>query len=145
MARPSTPDSSMPFDIEPEAQRRNDVRLQSAEAPVREDAPTIAPARDNAIVPSDDPVDQILASVDRITTQAHQVALYMVDGDSNGRGQTVQVTDATTGVVLDNRAVSNFYAGQWLVWNVKGHVKITLTHTAGANAVASGIMFGPAV
>jgi hypothetical protein len=36
----------------------------------------------------------------------HQVALYMVDWDTTGRAQTVQVTDAFTGTVLDTESVS---------------------------------------
>lgn len=73
----------------------------------------------------------------------HTVALYMLNYDYQSRSQTVQVTDATSGAVLDTRSVSGFTAGQWLVWNVSGHVKITLTNNAGGlNAVASGIFFG---
>jgi len=74
--------------------------------------------------------------------KAHQVALYMLDWDTTGRAQTVQITDASTGAVLDTRSVSNFNGGQWLVWNITGHVKITITCTAGMNAVVSGLMFG---
>ena len=76
--------------------------------------------------------------------QAHQVALYMVDFDYANRAQAVQVADATTGAVLDTRNVSNFQNGQWLVWNVSGHVKITITCTGGVNGVASGLFFAPA-
>lgn len=76
--------------------------------------------------------------------QSHQVALYMVDWDSTGRAQTVQLSDGTTGAVLDTQTVSGFHNGQWLVWNITGHVKITITRTAGMNAVASALMFGPA-
>ena len=74
--------------------------------------------------------------------QSHQVALYMADWDTTARAQTVTVTDAATGSVLDTRGVSNFHNGQWLVWNLSGHVKITLTCTAGFNAVAQGLMIG---
>lgn len=75
--------------------------------------------------------------------KSHQVALYMVDWDNMGRSQTVQVADAISGTVKDRGTVSNFYGGQWLLWNLSGHVKITLTRTAGVNAVASGLMFDP--
>lgn len=74
----------------------------------------------------------------------HQVALYMVDFDQANRAQTVQVSDVTTGTMLDTRNVSSFQNGQWLVWNVKGNVKITINSTGGVNAVASGLFFGPA-
>ena len=76
--------------------------------------------------------------------QTHQVALYMLDFDYANRAQTVQVADAATGTTLDTRTVANFQTGQWLVWNVSGHVKITITRTGGVNAVASGLFFAPA-
>ncbi len=76
--------------------------------------------------------------------QTHQMALYMLDWDSTSRAQTVRVTDASTGATLDSRSVSNFHNGQYLVWNVSGHVQITFLYGSGANAVASGLFFGPA-
>ncbi len=73
----------------------------------------------------------------------HQVALYCVDWDSYGpRTQTVQVLD-TNGNILDSRSLSGFSGGQYLVWNLAGHVQIKLTAVTG-NAVMSGIFFGPA-
>ena len=76
--------------------------------------------------------------------KSHQVALYMVDWDSTQRAQSVTVSDATTGAVLDTRSLSNFHGGQWLVWNLSGHVQITLTRTGSYNCVASGLLFDPA-
>lgn len=76
--------------------------------------------------------------------KTHQVALYLLDWDGQGRSESVQVTDAASGTVLDTRNVSNFSGGQWLVWNISGHVKITITCTGGLNAVASGLFFGSA-
>jgi len=74
---------------------------------------------------------------------SHQVALYMLDWDNNSRTQRVDLLDYTTGVSLDSRSVSGFSAGQYLVWNLKGHVTIQVTNLGGVNAVASGIFFGP--
>lgn len=74
--------------------------------------------------------------------KSHEVALYMVNYDNQSRLQTVQVTNAATGAVLDSRSVSNFSGGQWLVWNITGNVKITVTNAGGLNAVASGIFLG---
>lgn len=74
--------------------------------------------------------------------QSHEVALYMVNYDFQNRAQTVQVSDAVTGSVLDTRSVTNFTGGQWLVWNLTGHVNITVANAGGLNAVASGLFFG---
>lgn len=75
-------------------------------------------------------------------SQSHEVALYMVNYDYQNRAQTVQITNASTGAVLDTRSVSNFTGGQWLVWDITGNVKITITNASGLNAIASGIFFG---
>lgn len=72
----------------------------------------------------------------------HRVALYLADYDYMGRAEQVQISNATTGAVLDTQSVSNFQSGRYLVWNMAGHVKITITLTGGNNAVASGIFFG---
>jgi hypothetical protein len=71
----------------------------------------------------------------------HRLALYCLDWDSLGRAETIQILDAKTGKVLNSQAISGFNRGIYLRWNVSGHIKIVLTHTAGANAVASGIFF----
>ena len=76
--------------------------------------------------------------------KTHQLAVYGVDWDMRGRGETVAVLDAATGTVLDTRTLSNFNNGQYLVWNVGGHVTLRFTCTAGINAVLSGIFFGGA-
>jgi probable HAF family extracellular repeat protein/parallel beta-helix repeat protein len=73
----------------------------------------------------------------------HQVALYLLDWDARGRAEIVQVTDAGSGAVLDSRSVSNFTGGQWLSWNISGHVRITVTLAGGLNVVASGLFFDP--
>ncbi len=75
----------------------------------------------------------------------HQVALYLLDWDNYyGRTQRVDVLDST-GNLLDSRTVSSFVGGQYLVWNLAGHVVIRLTNTNGSsNAVMSGLFFGGA-
>lgn len=76
--------------------------------------------------------------------QTHQVALELLDYDALGRAETVQVADATTGKLLDSRAVSNFQSGQYLVYDLTGRVKITFINNGPANAVLSGIFVDPA-
>jgi hypothetical protein len=75
--------------------------------------------------------------------QSHQVALYLLDWDARSRAESVRVSDAVSGAILDTRQASNFSQGQWLVWNLSGHVTITLTLTGGLNPVASALLFDP--
>lgn len=72
----------------------------------------------------------------------HQIALYVLDWDSEGRSETIQIVDASSQAVLDTQNASAFANGEYLVWNVSGHVLINVTQTGGANAAVSGIFFG---
>ena len=74
----------------------------------------------------------------------HQFAVYLLDWDSGGRTQTVTLRDAATQSVLDSQAATDYSQGVYLVWNVKGHVTVQFSSTAGPNAVASGVFLGPA-
>jgi fibronectin type 3 domain-containing protein len=82
--------------------------------------------------------------LDMKDTETHQVALYMMDNDSNNRDQKVEVIDAKTAKVLDTKTVSNFNGGIYYVWEVNGDVtfKLTNLNTGVRNAVLSGIFFG---
>jgi hypothetical protein len=76
-------------------------------------------------------------------SNTHQVAFYMLDWDNYyGREQRIDILD-TTNNVLDTRLVSSFTGGQYLVWNLSGHVVVRITNTnPPSNAVLSGIFFG---
>jgi hypothetical protein len=74
--------------------------------------------------------------------KTHQLALYCLDWDNGARAETISISDATTGTVLDSRSVSSFVNGEYLIWNISGHIAITVTLTGGSNAVVSGIFFG---
>jgi hypothetical protein len=76
--------------------------------------------------------------------QTHRMAIYCVDWNYAGRTQNVDVLDGQTGVVLDTRHLSAFSNGQYLVWNVGGHITLRFTNTGASNAVVSGIFFGGA-
>ena len=78
--------------------------------------------------------------------QTHQVALYLLDWDGLGRAETIQVLDATSTQqrVLDQEVAADFGNGTYLVWNLSGHVTITVTVGGGPNGVVSGIFFGGA-
>ena len=75
----------------------------------------------------------------------HQVAIYLVDWtDWFGRTEQVDILDASQ-QVLDTRSVSSFTGGEYVVWNLSGHVIIRLTNTNPAsNAVISGLFFSSA-
>jgi methionine-rich copper-binding protein CopC len=74
--------------------------------------------------------------------QLHAVSLYVVDWDSSGRSEQIQVEDASTGAVLNTQTVSSFSGGEYLTWNVSGNVQFVVTSLAGPNAVLSGIFLG---
>ncbi len=74
----------------------------------------------------------------------HRVAVYLVDFNTKGRSERVDILDAN-GAVLDTRSAAGFLNGQYLVWNLGGHVRIRFTNTnAATNAVISGLFFGGA-
>ena len=78
--------------------------------------------------------------------QSHDLELYFLDWDSDSRAEQVQVTDYVTGAVLSTQTVSSFHSGVYLDYLVggTGHIVITITRTAGANAVLSGLFLDPA-
>jgi uncharacterized membrane protein YkoI len=71
--------------------------------------------------------------------RAHELALYAVNWDNQGRQEQVQVIDAASGKVLDTETLSSFPTGVYLQWAVFGHVQIRVTRLAGPNAVISGL------
>ncbi len=75
----------------------------------------------------------------------HQVSLYGLDWDRNGRSQDIQVIDAASGAVLDTYDLNAYAEGKYLVWNVQGHVIFRVTRTSPwTNPAVSGIFFDPA-
>jgi hypothetical protein len=73
--------------------------------------------------------------------QQHQVAIYCLDWDSTNRAETVAVQDAN-GILLNTQNMTNFHNGEYLVWQLSGHVQIRVTTTTtSANAVVSGLFF----
>ena len=73
----------------------------------------------------------------------HQLAVYALDWDNQGRSERIDLINATTGMVLDSRTVSSFQGGEYLVWDVSGNVQIKVTSLAGSNAVLSGLFLDP--
>ncbi|HKX61918.1 MAG TPA: Ig-like domain-containing protein, partial [Verrucomicrobiae bacterium] len=57
----------------------------------------------------------------------HRLGLYFLDWNANFsslRSQTVEVMDATRGTVLDRQTLPNSSGGVYLVWQLRGHVRI---------------------
>ena len=75
--------------------------------------------------------------------QAHELELYFLDWSNSGRSEQVQISDATTGMVLDTETVSSFSSGVYLKWTVSGNILITITRLAGPNAIANGLFLDP--
>lgn len=71
----------------------------------------------------------------------HLFALYALDWDSQLRSEQIQILDAATNNLLDTENISDFTGGVYLVWNITGHVTVTVTPTGGPNAVISGAFF----
>ncbi|WP_165065993.1 Ig-like domain-containing protein [Paludisphaera rhizosphaerae] len=82
--------------------------------------------------------DTFSVSLDAGAT-AKRVSLYFVDADGGGRSQRVEVLDAATGAVLDDRTVSDFSGGVYLTWTLSGKVSFRITRIGGPNAVLSGV------
>ena len=85
------------------------------------------------------------ATLDVNTTdgQAHQLAVYGLDWDRQGRAQTLEIVNAATGAVLDSRQSGAFGDGKYWVWRITGHVLVRVTKTAGPSPAISGVFFDP--
>ena len=68
--------------------------------------------------------------------QTRRVALYFLDWDAIGRKGSVTISDAETGAQLSLQPLTDFRSGVWLVWDIKGHVKVSVSNSAG-NAVVT--------
>ncbi len=75
--------------------------------------------------------------------KAHALELYFLDWDNAHRTESVTLSDADTGTVLDTETVSSFQSGVYLDWSVSGNILITIRSLSGYNAVLSGLFFDP--
>ena len=77
--------------------------------------------------------------------QTHDLELYFLDWDTTSRAEQVQISNASTGAVLDTETVTSFSSGVYLQWAVKGNLLITFTNQPGSSdAVLSGLFLDPA-
>ena len=72
---------------------------------------------------------------------AHRVTVYALDWDGQGRAETIDVLDAANGTLLDSRSLSAFTQGQYLTWQITGHVILRITRTGPNSAALSGLFF----
>ncbi len=75
----------------------------------------------------------------------HQLALYFVDGNQADRRERVEIWDATTKQLLDQRSVTEFVGGMYHVWDVRGAIIIRVLTENSVNAVVSGLFIGSSV
>ena len=88
--------------------------------------------------------DSFFIDVNLTDGKTYQIALYNLDFDWSIRSQTINVRDASTNAILDSRTLAagaTFHNGEYLVWNVQGHVKYEIIRTGAFNAVINGIFF----
>lgn len=86
-----------------------------------------------------DSISSFTVDIDLTDGLTHRVAIYCLDWDGNNRSQRLDVVDAGTNVVMDTRSISSFNGGQYLVWDLQGHVKIRVNRTGAKTAVVSGL------
>ena len=87
--------------------------------------------------------DQFEIDLNLQGSETHRLAMYVCDWDLSNRSERVEVLDPFTGELFHSLVVSNFDQGQYLIWDIRGHVKIQVTRLQGPNAVASGLFLGP--
>lgn len=73
--------------------------------------------------------------------QIHQTSIYLADLDNKHRVETVAILNGDTGAFLNSQTISNFSKGEYLTWDLQGHVIIEVIDDSGPNAVYSGVFF----
>lgn len=75
--------------------------------------------------------------------KTHRVALYSLDYERKGSAMTIEVLDAANGNRLDMQNVSQLENGQYLVWDLRGHVQFRLSRII-LHSVVMGVFIDPA-
>jgi hypothetical protein len=73
----------------------------------------------------------------------HQLAVYCVDTEQLGRNQELSLVDTANNTLLDTRTLTDFGNGKYLVWNIRGRMRLRLLPLGGPPAALSGIFLGP--
>ncbi len=75
--------------------------------------------------------------------QWHKLAVYCLDADHSARVQGISLFDDANKTMLDSRIVTNFSAGKYLVWNVRGAVNVRVQNLGPRSSAIGGIFLGP--
>jgi len=86
-------------------------------------------------------IASVIVDLNLTDGNTHKISLYLCDWDNGARTEMISILDASSGAVLDTRPFSSFAGGVWAAWNIKGHVRISVTYTSGFNALVNGIFF----
>jgi hypothetical protein len=73
----------------------------------------------------------------------HRLSIYHLDYDQKSRRQSVEITEALTGELLDRREIGDFAEGRYQSWQISGKVRVSIRKIAGPNANISGIFLDP--
>lgn len=73
----------------------------------------------------------------------HELTLWVLDYDRFGRTETLEIKDASSGIILDSETAANFQSGLYLSWIISGNVMVEVVSTGPVNGVLSGIYFNP--
>jgi len=72
----------------------------------------------------------------------HQLALYLLDWDARSRVEDIELVDGFTRQSLDRKTVTDFAGGVYLLWDVRGSVRIKFTAQQDT-PVVSGLFLQP--
>src|SRR6185369_3492452 len=73
-----------------------------------------------------------------------ELALYFLDATpTNAHGLKIDIYDAGTGTLLDHQTVTGFGAGKYLIWAVRGAVRISIGSLDAGKPVLSGLFVDP--
>ncbi len=73
----------------------------------------------------------------------HQFGLYVTNWFNSGPVEGVTVKDAVTGAVRDSRTLTDYYDGQYLVWAIRGRVKLEMQWLTPGDVFLTGMFFDP--
>ena len=104
---------------------------------------TVTPPGNNRVAAAWYASSSFTVNVDVTDGNSHNLELYALDFDDHSRSETVQLSDAITGAVLDTETLSSYSGGEYLRWTISGNVLITFTNTGPNNALLNGLFFDP--